>query len=128
MKRLYVVKDIPKDQEDCSSYCYVVKAETKNEAINIVKQKTGHSWDWEANLTDNTEVWEWNRTKNSKNVCLFHLCVYSRLYTIIHWHKGMLCDITDVVARIYLEYVWKFILGIFKHVLDIFGYILAKGL
>ena len=58
MKRLYVVKDIPKYQEDCSSYCYVVKAETENEAINTVKQKTGHSWNWEANLTDNTEVWE----------------------------------------------------------------------
>lgn len=58
MKRLYVVKDIPRYHEDCSSYCYVVKAETENEAINIVKQKTGHDWDWEANLTDNTEVWE----------------------------------------------------------------------
>ena len=53
-----MVKDIPKYQEDCSSYCYVVKAETENEAINIVKQITGHSWENEANLTDNTEVWE----------------------------------------------------------------------
>lgn len=48
MKRLYVVKDIPKYQEDCSSYCYVVKAETENEAINIVKRNTKHCWEWEA--------------------------------------------------------------------------------
>ena len=58
MKRLYVVKDIPKYQEDCSSYCYVVKAETENEAINIVKRNTKHCWEWEDKLTDNTEVWE----------------------------------------------------------------------
>lgn len=58
MKRLYVVKDIPDYQEDHSSYCYVVKAETEVEAIDIVKQKTGHRWDWEVELTDNTEVWE----------------------------------------------------------------------
>lgn len=58
MKRLYVVKDVPKYSEDCSNYCYVVKAETEMEAINIVRHRTKHCWDWEAALADNTEIWE----------------------------------------------------------------------
>lgn len=39
MKRLYVVKDVPKYSEGYLNYCYVVKAETEIEAINIDKQK-----------------------------------------------------------------------------------------
>lgn len=58
MKRLYVVKDIPKYGEDCSNYCYIVKAETENDAINVVRNRTKHDWDWEAALADNTRVWE----------------------------------------------------------------------
>lgn len=59
MKSLYVVKDVPKYPEEySSSYNYVVKAETGTEAINIVREKTKHYWDWEAELADNTEVWE----------------------------------------------------------------------
>mgnify|MGYP004470920671 CR=1 FL=1 len=41
---LYVVKDVPQYSEDVSNYCYVVKATSHNEAIEIVKSKTGHNW------------------------------------------------------------------------------------
>ena len=54
---LYVVKDIPQYSEDVSNYCYVVKATNHNEAIEIVKSKTGNNWKWEASLADNDEVW-----------------------------------------------------------------------
>ena len=55
---LYVVKDVPQYSEDVSNYCYVVKATNHNEAIEIVKSKTGHNWKWEASLADNDEVWQ----------------------------------------------------------------------
>ena len=55
---LYVVKDVPQYSEDVSNYCYVVKATSHNEAIEIVKNKTGHNWEWEASLADNDEVWQ----------------------------------------------------------------------
>lgn len=42
--KLYVVKDVPQYSEDASNYCYVVKATSHNEAIEIVKSKTGHNW------------------------------------------------------------------------------------
>lgn len=58
MKRLYAVRDIPSSQGDYSNYCYIVKAGTEEKAIEIVKQNTGHVWDWEASLADNAEVWE----------------------------------------------------------------------
>jgi len=59
---LYIVKDIPQYSEDVSNYCYVVKATSHNEAIEIVKSKTGHNWKWEASLADNDEVWQWDLT------------------------------------------------------------------
>ena len=55
---LYIVKDVPQYSEDVSNYCYVVKAKSHNEAIEIVKNKTGHNWEWEASLADNDEVWQ----------------------------------------------------------------------
>ena len=55
---LYVVKDVPQYSEDVSNYCYVVKATSHNEAIEIVKSKTGNNWEWEASLADNDEVWQ----------------------------------------------------------------------
>ena len=55
---LYVVKDVPQYSEDVSNYCYVVKATSHNEAIEIVKSKTGYNWEWEASLADNDEVWQ----------------------------------------------------------------------
>ena len=55
---LYVVKDVPQYSEDVSNYCYVVKATSHNEAIEIVKSRTGHNWKWEASLADNDEVWQ----------------------------------------------------------------------
>ena len=55
---LYVVKDVPQYSEDVSNYCYVVKATNHNEAIEIVKSKTGNNWKWEASLADNDEVWQ----------------------------------------------------------------------
>lgn len=57
-KELYVVKDIPRYTEDTSNYCYVIKATSSEEAIEIVKNKTGHNWDWDASPADNDEVWE----------------------------------------------------------------------
>lgn len=54
---LYIVRDIPRYAEDTPNYCYVVKATSYNEAIEIVKRKTGHNWDWVAELADNDEVW-----------------------------------------------------------------------
>ena len=58
MKELYIVRDVPRYEEECSNYCYVVKAESHAEAIDIVRKKTKHQWDWEAELADNKEVWE----------------------------------------------------------------------
>ena len=58
MKELYIVRDVPQYEEECSNYCYVVKAESHAEAIDIVRKKTKHQWDWEAELADNEEVWE----------------------------------------------------------------------
>ena len=55
---LYVVKDVPQYSEDVSNYCYVVKATSHNEAIEIVKSKTDYNWEWEASLADNDEVWQ----------------------------------------------------------------------
>ena len=57
-KELYVVKDIPQYTEDTSNYCYVVKATCYDEAIEIVKNKTGRNWKWEASLADNDEIWQ----------------------------------------------------------------------
>lgn len=58
MKELYVVRDVPRYSEECSNYYYVVKAESHTEAIDIVRKKAKHQWDWEAELADNTEIWE----------------------------------------------------------------------
>ena len=38
MKQLYVVKDVPKYEDDVSSYIYIVKANDYKEAIEIVKE------------------------------------------------------------------------------------------
>lgn len=57
-KRLYVVKDVPDYMEDNSSYCYVVKAETYKDAINIVRKETNCSYQLTAELADNSIVWE----------------------------------------------------------------------
>ena len=56
--KLYFVKDVPQYSEDVSNYCYVVKATSHNEAIEIVKSKTGNNCKWEASLADNNEVWQ----------------------------------------------------------------------
>lgn len=56
-KRLFVVTNIPRYSEERSDYCYVIKAESYAEAIEIVKRKTGHEWNWDAILADNEEVW-----------------------------------------------------------------------
>lgn len=56
-KELYVVKDIPQYSDGISNYCYVVKATSYDEAIEIVKRKTGHNFEWEALLADNDDVW-----------------------------------------------------------------------
>ena len=61
--KLYVVKDVQQYSEDASNYWYVVKATSHNEAIEIVKSKTGHNWRWEASLADNNEVWKWTCNK-----------------------------------------------------------------
>ena len=57
-KNLYVVRDVPRYEEEYSNYYYVVKAESHAEAIDIVRKKTKHEWNWEAELADNEEVWE----------------------------------------------------------------------
>ena len=58
MKELYIVRDVPRYEEECSNYCYVVRAESHAEAIDIVRKKTKCQWDLEAELADNKEVWE----------------------------------------------------------------------
>ena len=59
MKQLYVVKDIPKYEDDVSSYIYIVKANDYKEAIEIVKEKTRiTTFSFDAKLADNDEVWE----------------------------------------------------------------------
>ena len=58
MKELYIVEDVPKYLEDNSSYKYVVKANNYDEAIEMVKNKTGHNIEWDASLADNDDVWE----------------------------------------------------------------------
>ena len=59
MKQLYVVKDVPKYEDDVSSYIYIVKANDYKEAIEIVKEKTGiTTFSFDAELADNYEVWE----------------------------------------------------------------------
>ena len=58
MKDLYVVRDIPNYSEDNSNYCYIVRANSGTEAIDIVRKKTKHQFDWEAELADNEEIWE----------------------------------------------------------------------
>lgn len=58
MKHLYVVEDVPSDPCDFPSYRYIVRAESEEEAIRLVMQKTGHGFDWKADIADNDEVWE----------------------------------------------------------------------
>ena len=59
MKQLYVVKDIPKYEDDVSSYIYIVKVKDYKEAIEIVKKKIGiKNFSFDAKLADNDEVWE----------------------------------------------------------------------
>lgn len=55
---LYVVKDVPRYLEDVSNYCYVVKAASYDEAIEIVRNKTGYNFKFDASLADNDDVWE----------------------------------------------------------------------
>lgn len=55
---LYVVKDVPRYSEDVSNYCYVVKAASYDEAIEIVRNKTGYNFKFDASLADNDDVWE----------------------------------------------------------------------
>lgn len=57
-KELYIVKDIPKYAEDTSNYCYVVRATNYDEAIEIVRNKTGHNFKFDVSLADNDDVWE----------------------------------------------------------------------
>lgn len=57
-KRLYIVRDIPRYLEETSSYCYVVKAGSFDEAIDIIRRKTGRQWGWDVDLADNDEIWE----------------------------------------------------------------------
>ena len=57
-KELYIVEDVPKYLEDNSSYKYVVKANNYDEAIEMVKNKTGHNIEWDASLADNDDVWQ----------------------------------------------------------------------
>ena len=58
MKELYIVRDVPRYEEEFPNYCYVVRAESHAEAIDIVRKKTKCQWDLEAELADNKEVWE----------------------------------------------------------------------
>ena len=58
MKELYIVRDVPQYEEECSNYCYVVRAESHAEAIDIVRKNAKCQWDLEAELADNKEVWE----------------------------------------------------------------------
>ena len=58
MKELYIVEDVPKYLEYNSSYRYVVKANDYDEAIEIVKRKTGAPWEFDADIADNNEIWE----------------------------------------------------------------------
>lgn len=58
MKELYIVEDVPKYLEDNSSYKYVVKATNYDEAIEIVRNKTGYNFKFDASLADNDDVWE----------------------------------------------------------------------
>lgn len=59
MKELYIIKDVPRYIEDHSCYVYIVRAYDYEDAINIVKRKTGRStWKWDAELADNKNVWE----------------------------------------------------------------------
>ena len=58
MKELYIVRDVPRYEEECPNYCYVVRAESHAEAIDIARKKTKCQWDLEAELADNKEVWE----------------------------------------------------------------------
>lgn len=57
-KNLYIIKDIPQYAEDTSSYCYVVRATSYDEAIEIVRNKTGYNFEFDASLADNDDVWE----------------------------------------------------------------------
>ena len=57
-KNLYIVRDIPQYAEDTSSYCYVIIATSYDEAIEIVRNKTGYNFKFDASLADNDDVWE----------------------------------------------------------------------
>ena len=57
-KELYIVKDIPQYAEDTSSYYYGVRATRYDEAIEIVRNKTGYNFKFDASLADNNDVWE----------------------------------------------------------------------
>lgn len=59
MKQLYIVSDIPNRINDHSSYCYIVSAYDYQEAIKIVKERTGFKHlEFDANLADNHVVWK----------------------------------------------------------------------
>ena len=58
MRHLYIVEDVPYDPCDLPSYRYAVRAESEETAIEIVKERTGHDFDWRAEFVDNDEVWE----------------------------------------------------------------------
>lgn len=58
MKRLYIVKDIPRWIDDISCYTFVVRASDELEAIQIVKKHTKNSFRWEAELADNDIILE----------------------------------------------------------------------
>lgn len=57
-KELYIVKNIPRYAEETSGYCYVVKATSYDEAIKIVKNKTGYNFKFYVSMAENDDVWE----------------------------------------------------------------------
>lgn len=57
-RELYIVKDIPRHLEENPSYEYVVKANAYKEAVEVVKRKTGHNFEWDVSLANNNEIWE----------------------------------------------------------------------
>lgn len=97
---LYIVHD------DDESYKYVVKASSHSEAIELVKQSTGHTkWGWIADLCDNDELIE-NKQNNKELIDAFTKKLKSKFGNKLYFEYSLnLSDINSIIDEVSKEMI-----------------------
>lgn len=97
---LYIVHD----DEEC--YKYAVKASSYNEAIELVKQSTGHTkWNWIADLCDNDELIE-NKRNDKELINTFTKKLKSKFANKLYFEYSLnLSDINSIIDEVSKEII-----------------------